>query len=286
MLSTQFTIAYHFSRMEITALAPTRTRRQQVHLTTNATWTKEEDDLLTQIASSSDQLSWSTIAKYFPNKTAPQLAGRWEKVLNPNLIKGSWTREEDEVIVEYVTLNGDKDWAKLAQLLKGRTGKQCRERFKNHLDPTVVKNSWTDAEDKLLIDLHSKYGNAWTKISSFFEGRTDKCIKNRWNSTLKKRLERQEKGEPLVLKRGRKPKGYYETLPKPDIADSTSSCYVASDCSSPLRPHHPFSIIELIPLTETFPILKHINAKREEREMMTLEQNRSTLLKLLNAALA
>ena len=84
--------------MDVTALAPTRARRQTVHLTTNATWTKEEDDLLTQIASSSENIAWSVVAKLFPNKTAPQLAGRWEKVLDPHLIKGSWTREEDEIL--------------------------------------------------------------------------------------------------------------------------------------------------------------------------------------------
>jgi hypothetical protein len=61
---------------------------------------------------------------YFPNKTAQQLSGRWEKVLNPKLVKGSWTAEEDEIILRYVTTNGVKDWAKLASLLHGRTGNE------------------------------------------------------------------------------------------------------------------------------------------------------------------
>lgn len=270
----------------MTALAPTRTRRQQVHLTTNATWTKEEDALLTQIASRSESVAWSTIAKLFPNKTAPQLAGRWEKVLNPCLVKGSWTREEDEIIINYVQNHGDKDWAKLALLLRGRTGKQCRERFKNHLDPNIAKNSWTEAEDKLLIDLHQKLGNSWTKISAFFEGRTDNCIKNRWNSTLKKRLERIERGEPLVMKRGRKPKGYYENIPKPEISleNLVPTPQFSAGCSSPL--HAPSnSCIELVPITDKFPLLR-ARKIAPQREILTLEQNRLDLQKLLATAVA
>lgn len=272
--------------MELAALAPTRTRRQQVHLTTNATWSKEEDALLTQIASQSETVAWSTIAKYFPNKTAPQLAGRWEKVLNPCLIKGSWTREEDEIILKYVSENGDKDWAKLALLLRGRTGKQCRERFKNHLDPNVAKVAWTEEEDKLLIELHEKMGNCWTKIATFFEGRTDNCIKNRWNSTLKKRLERMQKGEPLIMKRGRKPKGYYDSMPKPDLTNINQDVQLSSMCSSPVHPPNRFSVIELAPLTETLPFFKPKKLDSQPREMLTLEQNRLDLQRMLQAALA
>lgn len=270
--------------MEVSALAPTRARRQTVHLTTNATWTKEEDDLLTQIASSQENIAWSVVAKLFPNKTAPQLAGRWEKVLDPHLIKGSWTREEDEIIIDFVSKNGDKDWAKLALLLKGRTGKQCRERFKNHLDPNVAKNSWTEEEDNKLIELHAKFGNSWTKISHYFEGRTDNCIKNRWNSTLKKRLERKEKGEPLIMKRGRKPKSVKMNMPKPDLSDSLSS--TGSVCSSPLRPFDgKRSIIDLVPLTENLSIIQaRYENNKSPKPMASLEENRKGLFELIGVA--
>ena len=217
-------ISFLLFMKEINPLAPTRVRKQQVHITNNATWTKEEDDLLTQIASKTESVAWSIIVKYFPNKSAPQLAGRWEKVLNPCLVKGSWTREEDEVILKFVKDHGDKEWAKLALLLKGRTGKQCRERFKNHLDPNVEKKDWLEEDDNKLIELHKIHGNSWTKIASFFEGRTDNCIKNRWNSTLKKRLERLEKGEPLIKKRGRKPKNNSDLIPLPENKIGRASC--------------------------------------------------------------
>ena len=276
--------------MELTALAPTRTRMSQVHLSTNKTWTKEEDALLTQIATHSETISWRTIAQYFPNKTAPQLAGRWEKVLNPTLIKGSWTREEDEIILRFVAENGDKDWAKLALLLRGRTGKQCRERFKNHLDPNVSKLTWTEEEDNRLIDLHNKYGNAWTKIATFFEGRTDNCIKNRWNSTLKKRLERLEKGEPLVMKRGRKPKGYYDSIPKPELIDTNIDPHdLSAGCSSPIHPPIKPPMMDIVPIAASFPLFirrEDSSNQQQHKEKISLEKNRQDLANMLQQALA
>ncbi|OHS92963.1 Myb-like DNA-binding domain containing protein [Tritrichomonas foetus] len=294
--------------MEATALAPTRNRKQETRISRSTTWTPEEDEMLTQFVSQSQPVSWSVLASYFPNKTAPQLAGRWEKVINPQLIKGSWTREEDETIINYVREHGDKDWAKLALALKGRTGKQCRERFKNHLDTSVKHTAWTPEEDNKLIELHNKFGNSWTKISSYFEGRTDNCIKNRWNSTIKKRLERIQKGEPLVMKRGRKPKN---SVPSPVIVPSQSSSNMSSinssalptppsmagineegnfgqpsGCSSPVaapRSRMTFPLIELVPLNSTsFTPFRPVRLESEKIKMPSLQQNRIDLQRMLN----
>lgn len=231
------------------ALAPTRARKAQCQRTTT-TWTPEEDELLTRLVNEANgSPSWSSISRYFDHKTAPQLAGRWDKVLNPSLIKGSWTAEEDRTILRFVEENGVRDWSKLALLLNGRTGKQCRERFKNHLDPSVSHDPWTPEEDRKLIELHSQYGNAWTKMATFFEGRSDNCIKNRWNSTLKKRIERQLRGEPLVLKRGRKPKSSTvpSDIPCPVVHDDLYEPLRSPEiCSSPVVTKLP--VVEFVPL--------------------------------------
>jgi hypothetical protein len=185
------------------ALAPTRSRSQ----TMSVVWTPAEDDLLRRtLAAFTESPSWGSLTSLFPSKTAIQIAGRWEKVLNPDLIKGSWTREEDLTIQEFVRMNGPRNWVQLALLLPGRIGKQCRERWTNHLNPEVFKGGWSREEDEKLIELRQKFGNQWTKIAGYFEGRTDNALKNRWNSTLKRQLQRIQNGEPVNRKRGRKPK--------------------------------------------------------------------------------
>jgi hypothetical protein len=170
-------------------------------------WTQEEDELLTQLLRFADEVpGWTTIAHHFPGKTTQQIAGRWNNVLNPALVKGSWTKEEDHAICSFVEKNGAGNWQKLASLLPGRIGKQCRERWINHLSPVVQREPWNDAEDAVLAELHARFGNQWTKIAALLPGRTDNCVKNRWNSTLKRKLERISRGEPINRKRGRKPK--------------------------------------------------------------------------------
>jgi hypothetical protein len=55
--------------------------------------------------------------------------------------------------------------------MEGRNGKQCRERYYNHLKEGINKNKWTKEEENLLITLHGLYGNRWALISKQIEGR-------------------------------------------------------------------------------------------------------------------
>jgi hypothetical protein len=129
-------------------------------------------------------MGWQEIAANFPEKTQQQVMERWTKVLDPSLTKGSWTRAEDQTIVEYVRHHDAKSWTKLAAKLPGRTGKQIRERWVNHLDPDLTHAAFSVEEDRRIIELHQTYGNRWVKIASFLPTRSCNAIKNRWNSTL------------------------------------------------------------------------------------------------------
>lgn len=87
-----------------------------------------------------------------------------------------------------VSTKGAKNWGSVAEYLPGRIGKQCRERWHNHLDPTIKKEKWSQEEDRAILQLHSSVGNRWCEIAKQLPGRTDNAIKNRFNSKLKKHI--------------------------------------------------------------------------------------------------
>lgn len=87
------------------------------------------------------------------------------------LVKGAWTPEEDEVVRKLVTKLGTKKWSEIAQALPGRLGKQCRERWYNHLDPAIKRTAWTEEEDRVIITLQHKMGNKWAEIAQEIPGR-------------------------------------------------------------------------------------------------------------------
>ena len=99
-----------------------------------------------------------------------------------------WTREEDELLKNLVNINGPKKWTVIAKELPYREGKQCRERWHNHINPYISKNRWSDYEEWLLFLLHKIHGNKWARISSYLSNRTDNTIKNHWNSIMKKKI--------------------------------------------------------------------------------------------------
>ncbi|CBJ27824.1 conserved unknown protein [Ectocarpus siliculosus] len=137
-------------------------------------WTKDEDSQLQQlvVAASGAEIDWDNISQVLDNgRTGVQCCSRWQKVLHPQTIKGAWTPEEDQKMVELVGLFGPKRWSAISQRFPGRIGKQCRERWNNHLDPALSKAPWSEEEDRIIIETQAIHGNKWAEMSRLLPGR-------------------------------------------------------------------------------------------------------------------
>ncbi|XP_058091502.1 transcription factor MYB62-like [Magnolia sinica] len=103
------------------------------------------------------------------------------------LRRGPWTIEEDNLLIHYIACHGEGRWNLLAKCagLK-RTGKSCRLRWLNYLKPDVKRGNLSPEEQLLILELHSKWGNRWSKIAQHLPGRTDNEIKNFWRTRVQK----------------------------------------------------------------------------------------------------
>ena len=90
---------------------------------------------------------------------------------------------------------------KIAQSMGCRTGKQCRERYINQLDPDVKKSAWSVEENNLIISLFPKFGTRWSQYLPYLPGRSDNAIKNRYHVIRKRDFEEECPSERVSNKR-------------------------------------------------------------------------------------
>jgi len=169
-------------------------------------WSDHEDQVLRRTEEQFGENNFRLISEqvFHGSRTEVQCKNRWKKVsclrnivlgslgfaqimlmrsrfqaLQPGLVKGRWTKEEDNIITESVAA-GNTEWSDVSKHLPGRIGEQIKERWVNVLDPDVRKGVWTEAEMKILKDSQSELGNKWSDIAKRIPGRSENSVKNRW----------------------------------------------------------------------------------------------------------
>ena len=80
---------------------------------------------------------------------------------------------------------GHRKWSFIASKMNGRRGKQCRDRWLNHLKPDIRRGEWTAEEERILVEGHRMLGTRWAALAKLLPGRPENAIKNHWHATLR-----------------------------------------------------------------------------------------------------
>ncbi|XP_022144763.1 transcription factor MYB27-like [Momordica charantia] len=121
------------------------------------------------------------------------------------LRRGPWLEEEDKQLTTFVTRMGESKWDSIAKASGlERTGKSCRFRWLNYLRPNLKHGCMSSEEEEVILKLHKKWGNKWSRIARWLPGRTDNEIKNYWRNHMRKKLPIQQ--EESKVKHGKQDK--------------------------------------------------------------------------------
>ncbi|KAI8928621.1 Homeodomain-like protein, partial [Entophlyctis helioformis] len=91
-------------------------------------WSKEEDNLLLVAFNELASAFWSKVSESITGRSGQQCMARYTETLDPTVKKGKWSSKED-VLLRKAYGEFGKTWVKIAEMIPGRTQRQCRTRW-------------------------------------------------------------------------------------------------------------------------------------------------------------
>lgn len=120
-------------------------------------------------------------------------------MITSNTVRKKFTEAEDRKLIALVSQYGARRWNRIAKEMEGRSGRQCRDRFQNYLNPAIYIREWTPQEDERLIEKIKEVGPRFKTLSKFFPGRSHNDVMNRIkNSLIANALKQSEQVRPNI----------------------------------------------------------------------------------------
>jgi hypothetical protein len=133
-------------------------------------------------------------------------------------VKKKFTPAEDLLLQEVVTASETLDWTQIASHFPERNGRQCRDRWVNYVNPTIINGPWTADEERLLDERFREFGTKWKQIAESFPNRSANQIKNHWLTKQRRMVRGQAPlASPPVPEKPKPP--LPKPIDQPDIAD-------------------------------------------------------------------
>ncbi|OII77895.1 MYB-like DNA-binding domain-containing protein [Cryptosporidium andersoni] len=169
------------------------------------------DNLLIQLKDKNTDLNIQDYWIEFWNHVALDIGGRcertgkdcqitWYHLIDPNINKGPWTKEEDISLIGLASYYNGHNWRLIANKLgTGRTPYQCIVRYQRSLNKKLIKSSWNKDEDEKLLSIIESMGgfdileahkctSKWNYVASYLPGRTNQQCRSRYVRSIKKTL--------------------------------------------------------------------------------------------------
>ncbi|KAM0848878.1 hypothetical protein ACQ4PT_054083 [Festuca glaucescens] len=155
-------------------------------LINHTAWTACEEKRLILTVQEKGMHNWINIAVALGTQRTPfQCLARYQRSLNPHILKRVWTKEEDFQLLAAVQTFGC-NWQLVSASLDGRIGNQCSNRWRKTLLPERTRvGRWSEDEDKrLIVSVKLFKSGSWNKIAQFVPGRTQSQCSERWRNVL------------------------------------------------------------------------------------------------------